>query len=100
MPKSKKSQSLRVYVVICEFNEDDEYEDFFDALNEYPDWRRISDDTDNFFVCSDSSAEDVYDDLFENMFEGDAILVCEINKDNYYSCLPKETIDWMDSYLE
>ena len=36
MPKPKKKvQELHTYLVTCEFNEDDEYDDFYETLDEY-----------------------------------------------------------------
>ena len=100
MPKKKKSfakEELKTYLVTCEFNEDDEYEDFFEALDEYPEWRNIFGD--QWFVCSEDSAEDIYRNLFDAMFEGDFIFVCEVT-DSYACFLPEDTVDWMEENLE
>ncbi len=93
----KKKKKLNLYLVSCEFNEDDEYEDFADAIDEYPAWRHVFGE--QWFVCSEDSAEEIYDNLLQHLFEGDFIFVCEVN-DNYASYLPEETVDWMEENLE
>ena len=100
MPKPRPSRNVKkmtIYLVVCEFNADDEYNDFYDALDEYPAWRNLFDT--QWFVCSEDSAEDVYRHLFDNMFEGDFIFVCEVNE-NFASFLPEEIVDWMEENLE
>ncbi len=97
MKKKKSSDALNLYLVSCEFNEDDEYEDFADALDEYPAWRHVFGE--QWFVCSEDSAEDVYNNLLQHLFEGDFIFVCEVNG-NYASYLPEETVEWMEENLE
>ena len=52
-----------------------------------------------WFICSEDSAEDVYRNLYETMFEGDFIFVCEVSE-NYASFLPEDTVDWMEENLE
>ena len=101
MPKKKKTvarEELNTYLVACEFNADDEYEDFFVALDEYPAWRNIFGT--QWFVCSEDSAEDIYRNLFETMFEGDFIFVCEVTDDSYACFLPDDTVEWMEENLE
>ena len=99
MPKKRKAatEDLKTYLVTCEFNEDDEYEDFYEALDEYPAWRNIFGT--QWFICSEDSAEDIYRHLFDTMFEDDFIFVCEI-VDGYACFLPEDTVDWMENNLD
>ncbi|MBQ6975927.1 MAG: hypothetical protein IJS81_04100 [Selenomonadaceae bacterium] len=99
MPKKRKvaTEELKTYLVTCEFNEDDEYEDFYEALDEYPAWRNIFGT--QWFICSEDSAEDIYRHLFDTMFEDDFIFVCEI-VDGYACFLPEDTVDWMENNLD
>ncbi len=101
MPKPKKNfqevQELHTYLVTCEFNEDDDYDDFYETLDEYPAWRNVFGT--QWFVCSEDSAEDIYRNLYETMFEGDFIFVCEVSE-NYASFLPEDTVDWMEENLD
>ena len=85
------------YLVSCEFNADDEYEDFADAVDEYPAWRHLFGT--QWFVCSEDSAEEVYRNLSQYLFDGDFIFVCDIG-DEYASYLPKETVEWMKNNLD
>lgn len=97
MPKASKSKkSLSWYLVCCEFNEDDEYDDFYEALNEYDAWQRVfPGGADNFFVLSEDSAEDIYRNLFDNMFEGDFVFVCEVGSE-YALYLDEDAVDWIE----
>ena len=99
MPKKRKvaTEELKTQLVTCEFNEDDEYEDFYEALDEYPAWRNIFGT--QWFICSEDSAEDIYRHLFDTMFEDDFIFVCEI-VDGYACFLPEDTVDWMENNLD
>ena len=88
---------MHFYLVSCEFNADDEYEDFAAAIDEYPAWRHLFGT--QWFVCSKDSAKKVYNKLARHIFEGDFIFVCEIG-DNYASYIPEETAEWMERNLD
>ena len=85
------------YYVSCEFNADDEYEDFAAAVDKYPAWQHVFGY--NWFICSKKSAEDVYNNLVEYLFEGDSLFVTEIG-DNYMSLIPEEAVEWIERNVE
>ena len=88
---------MRLYLVSCEFNADDEYEDFAAAVDEYPAWRHVFGQ--NWFICSDGSAEDIYEDLVQHLFEDDCLFITEV-EGNYASLMPKETVKWLERNVE
>ena len=88
---------MNCYLVSCEFNAADEYEDFAAAVDEYPAWRHVFGT--QWFVCSEDSVEEVYENLMQYLFDEDFMFVCEVGE-NYASYLPEETVEWMERNLD
>ena len=64
---------MSVYLVAFQIDEDNmenqNYDDFAEALQEYDGYCQIFDNL--WFVCSDGSADDVHEDLVQHLYDGD-----------------------------
>ena len=91
---------MSVYLVAYQIDEDNmenqDYDDFVDALQEYDGYCQIFDNL--WFVCSDDSADDVHEDLVQHLYDGDFILITEMG-DDYRGFLPESAVDWLNENI-
>ena len=91
---------MSVYLVAFQIDEDNmenqNYDDFAEALQEYDGYCQIFDNL--WFVCSDGSADDVHDDLVQHLYDGDYILITEMG-DDYRGFLPESAVDWLNENI-
>ncbi len=91
---------MSVYLVAYQIDEDNmenqDYDDFVDALQEYDGYCQIFDNL--WFVCSDGSANDVHEDLVQHLYDGDFILITEMG-DDYRGFLPESAVDWLNENI-
>jgi len=91
---------MSVYLVAYQIDEDNmenqDYDDFVDALQEYDGYCQIFDNL--WFVCSDDSADDVHEDLVQHLYDGDFILITEMGED-YRGFLPESAVDWLNENI-
>ena len=91
---------MSVYLVAFQIDEDnmenENYDDFAEALQEYDGYCQIFDNL--WFVCSDGSADDVHEDLVQHLYDGDFILITEMG-DDYRGFLPENVVDWLNENI-
>ena len=91
---------MSVYLVAFQIDEDNmenqNYDDFAEALEEYDGYCQIFDNL--WFVCSDGSADDVHEDLVQHLYDGDYILITEMG-DDYRGFLPESAVDWLNENI-
>ena len=91
---------MSVYLVAFQIDEDNmenqNYDDFAEALEEYDGYCQIFDNL--WFVCSDGSADDVHEDLVQHLYDGDFILITEMG-DDYRGFLPESAVDWLNENI-
>ena len=91
---------MSVYLVAFQIDEDnmenENYDDFAEALQEYDGYCQIFDNL--WFVCSDGSADDVHEDLVQYLYDGDYILITEMG-DDYRGFLPENVVDWLNENI-
>ena len=91
---------MSVYLVAFQIDEDNmenqNYDDFAEALQEYDGYCQIFDNL--WFVCSDGSADDVHEDLVQHLYDGDFILITEMG-DDYRGFLPESAVDWLNENI-
>ena len=91
---------MSVYLVAFQIDEDnmenENYDDFAEALQEYDGYCQIFDNL--WFVCSDGSANDVHEDLVQYLYDGDYILITEMG-DDYRGFLPENVVDWLNENI-
>ena len=91
---------MSVYLVAFQIDEDNmenqNYDDFAEALQEYDGYCQIFDNL--WFVCSDGSADDVHEDLVQHLYDGDYILITEMG-DDYRGFLPESAVDWLNENI-
>ena len=91
---------MTIYLVAYQIDEDNmenqNYDDFAEALEEYDGYCQIFDNL--WFVCSDGSADDVHEDLVQHLYDGDYILITEMG-DDYRGFLPESAVDWLNENI-
>ena len=91
---------MSVYLVAFQIDEDnmenENYDDFAEALQEYDGYCQIFDNL--WFVCSDGSADDVHEDLVQYLYDGDYIIITEMG-DDYRDFLPENVVDWLNENI-
>ena len=91
---------MSVYLVAFQLDEDNlenqNYDEFLEALEEYDGYCQIFDNL--WFVCSDGSADDVHEDLVQYLYDGDFILITEMG-DDYRGFLPENVVDWLNENI-
>ena len=89
---------MAVYFVSYQIDEENQdYDDLVEAIEEYDGYCQIFEN--QWFVCSDGSAEDVHEDLVQYLYEGDFIFITEMG-DNYHGWMPESVVDWLDENIE
>ena len=77
--------------------ENQNYDDFIEALQDYDGYCQVFDDL--WIVCSEEfSADDVHEDLVQHLYEGDFILITEMG-DDYRGFLPESVVDWINENI-
>ena len=76
--------------------ENQNYDDFIEALQDYDGYCQVFDNV--WFVCSDDTADDVHEDLVQHLYDGDFILVTEMG-DDYRGFLPESAVDWLNENI-
>ncbi|MBQ4404749.1 MAG: hypothetical protein IKN16_10340 [Selenomonadaceae bacterium] len=91
---------MTIYLVAYQIDEDNlenqNYDDFLEALEEYDGYCQIFDNL--WFVCSEGSADDVHEDLVQHLYDGDFILITEMG-DDYRGFLPESAVDWLNENI-
>ena len=91
---------MSVYLVAFQIDEDnmenENYDDFAEALQEYDGYCQIFDNL--WFVCSDGSADDVHEDLVQYLYDGYYIIITEMG-DDYRGFLPENVVDWLNENI-
>ena len=88
---------MAVYFVSYKIDEKhNDYDELIEAIKEYDAGCRLFGN--QWFLSSEGSAEEVQEDLAQYLYEGDFILVMEIDE-NYAGWLPERVVDWLDENL-
>ena len=86
-----------VYFVSYEIDEENQdYDDLAEAIEAYDGYCHVFGN--QWFLCSDASAEEVHEDLVQHLYEGDFVLVMEMDE-NYSGWMPEKVVDWLEENL-
>jgi len=85
---------MAIYFVSLNINnEDQDYDDLIEAIESYDGYCHIFEN--QWFICSDAEVDEIEEDLVQNLYEGDFILISEF-AGNYAGWLPEEVVDWVE----
>ena len=73
-----------------------DYGDLVKTLETYDDACRIFDN--QWFVCSEGTADDIHEDLTQYLYNNDYIFITEMG-DNYRGWLPERVVDWLSENI-
>jgi len=88
---------MRVYIITYDIKGTwiRNYNPLFNALRAFPHWMHHMDNT--WFVVSDLTAEDIYNNLRPHIFVDSRLLIVAITRD-YYGYLNQDAWSWLDTY--